>query len=95
MPEGTDKNTAELARKALEWCERNDGGRMYADDRDEDHPQMVILWDNGGQDELGHFDGDHIEDLELICDLVNWAVEQLVPSETHYGTRTYAADSEN
>lgn len=86
----------ELARRALEWCKRNDGGRLYARERTGEQPMMVVLWDNGGEDELGYFhDESRGDDLELICDLANWAVEQLVPSETnYYGTRTYLADEE-
>jgi len=81
---------ADLARKALEWCKRNDGGRLYAKRRGGD-AALTIVWDNGGDDEFASvYEGFQDDDPELICELVNWALEQLVPSETnYYGTRTY------
>lgn len=96
MPEGTDKERDELARKALEWCKRNDGGRLFAKGRRGSTDAITIVWDNGGDDELASVhDGFQDDDAELICHLVNWALEQLVPSETnYYGTRTYLADKE-
>lgn len=83
----------ELARKALEWCKRNDGGRLFAKTHGDD-TDLTIVWDNGGDDEFANvYDGFQEDDGELICDLVNYALDQLVPSETnYYGTRTYLAD---
>ncbi len=80
----------DLARKALEWCKRNDGGRLFAKTCGDD-TDLTIVWDNGGDDEFASiYDGFSEDDAELICDLVNWALESLVPSETnYYGTRTY------
>ncbi|MFE2995034.1 hypothetical protein ACFXG4_08485 [Nocardia sp. NPDC059246] len=85
----------ELARRALEWCKRHDGGRLCAKERGDD-TDLTILWDNGGDDEFASvYDGFQDSDAELICDLVNFALELLVPSETnYYGTRTYLAEGD-
>lgn len=83
----------ELAVRALEWCKRNDGGRLYATIPDNDQPGIVVLWDNGGEDTLGYLYEGNADTAELICDLANWAVDHLVPSTvTMFGTRTYRAE---
>lgn len=54
-------------------------------------PQICVDWDHGGYHELGclYAGKRSRDDAELICDLVNWALEILVPSERgFYGDRT-------
>ena len=55
---------------------------------------MAIMWDHGGTGELGVFyDEDDAEIMGLICDVFNWALEELAPSErSYYGSRTYKED---
>ena len=83
----------DLARRALEWRKRHDGGRLFAKGHS-DGTDLTIVWDNGGDDEFASvYDGFEYADAELICELVNFAIERLVPSETnYYGTRTYLAE---
>jgi hypothetical protein len=52
------------------------------------------MWDLGGTDELGVFYREEdAEKMELICDLANWALEQLAPSkQDYYGGRTYRTE---
>lgn len=92
----------ELARKALEWCKRNDGGRLGvwwgcgSKRGDGSQPIMSVMWDHGGTGELGVFYREEdAEAMQMICDLANWALEQLAPSETdYYGTRTYLTEQD-
>lgn len=92
----------ELARKALEWRKNNDGGRLGvwwpsgSTPGDDSQPIMSVMWDGGGTGELGVFySREDAAAMQTICDIFNWAIEQLVPSETDwYGTRTYHADQE-
>lgn len=90
----------ELARQALEWSNSNDGGRLCvwwpagSKPGDDSQPIMAVSWDNGGIGELGSFySREMAPDMQTICDIFNWALEQLAPSETNwYGTRTYLTD---
>jgi hypothetical protein len=52
---------------------------------------MAVMWDGGGTGELGVFyDKAGADDMETICDIFNWALDQLVPSvRGYYGDRTY------
>lgn len=90
----------ELARRALAWAKGNDGGRLGvwwpagSKPGDGSQPIMAIHWDGGGTGELGVFyDEKAAEAMQTICDIFNWALEQLAPSERNfYGTRTYETD---
>src|SRR5881392_12008 len=93
----------ELAQRALKWCKQNDGGRLGvwwpagSEPDDDSQPIMSVMWDGGGTGELGVFYRRELaDDMQMICDLANWAMEQLVPSETwFYGTRTYLTGGES
>lgn len=92
----------ELARRALEWAKEHDGGRLCvwwpagSKPGGGSSPIMAVHWDNGGTGELGTFYNESdAPAMETICDIFNWALEQLAPSETNfYGTRTYLAGEE-
>jgi len=87
----------ELARQALEWAKANDGGRLCvwwpagSTPGSGSQPIMAVNWDNGGVGELGVFYNESdAPAMETICNIFNWALEQLAPSETsYYGERTY------
>ena len=88
----------ELKARTLEWCKANDGGRLCvwwpagSTGRGSDsQPIMAVNWDHGGNGELGVFYRNEDADaMDLICDVFNWAMEQLAPSEQDfYGSRTY------
>lgn len=90
----------ELVRRALEWRKNNLGGNLCvwwpagSTRGDGSSPIMAVRWDGGGTGELGTFyREENAAAMETICDIFNWALEQLAPSETDwYGTRTYVAD---
>ena len=93
----------DLKRRALEWSKNHDGGRLCvwwpagakpADPQDQSRPIMALNWDSGGVGELGSFySKTDAEAMNTICDIFNWALDQLVPSQRNwYGTRTYLAD---
>ncbi|MBF6368409.1 hypothetical protein IU469_22185 [Nocardia puris] len=93
----------EMVQRALAWAKANDGGRLCVwwpagakprDPDDDSRPIMAINWDGGGTGELGAFyDKKDAEAMETICDIFNWALDQLAPSERgYYGDRTYEAD---
>lgn len=89
-----------LKDRALQWCKSNDGGRLcvwWPAGGGPDvgsRPIMAVSWDHGGTGELGTFLGpDMAPDMELICDVFNWALEQLNPSSrSFYGERSYSSD---
>jgi hypothetical protein len=89
---------AQLAHRALEWCKSNDGGRLCvwwpagSTEKNPGYPIMAVSWDHGGTGELGTFYGPEMaDDMELITDVFNWALEQLAPStQSFYGERDYA-----
>lgn len=79
----------DLKHRALKWCKRNDGGRIHPKG---DTRQFNVSWDHGGYHEIGcMYDGKTaVEDIELICEVFNWALEQLNPStQSFYGERSY------
>lgn len=86
-----------LARQALAWRQVHDGGRLGvwwpagSIPGSGSQPIMSVMWDGGGTGELGVFYEERdAEAMETICDIFNWALEQLAPSETDfYGTRAY------
>lgn len=90
----------EMAARALAWSKANDGGRLGvwwpagSKPDDDSPPIMAIHWDGGGTGELGAFyDKRDAAAMETICDIFNWALDQLAPSERgYYGDRAYAAD---
>lgn len=79
----------DISARALAWCKANDGGRLHAK-----ATQMCVSWDAGGYHEIADMYDSSAQaeaDIELICDVFNWALEQLAPStQNYYGTRTYA-----
>lgn len=93
----------ELAPRVLEWCKRHDGGRLGvwwpagSKSGDGCQPIMAVMWDGGGTGEIGVFyDEKDADKMELICDVFNWAIEQLAPSEqSFYGERTYLNDGDS
>ncbi|MFE2994176.1 hypothetical protein ACFXG4_04080 [Nocardia sp. NPDC059246] len=91
---------AELAARALAWMKANDGGGLCVwwpagskpgDPNDDSRPIMAVNWDNGGVGELGVFyNKSNAAAMQTICDIFNWALGELVPSERGwYGERTY------
>ncbi|MEV4127063.1 hypothetical protein [Nocardia sp. NPDC049707] len=98
----SDDDRKQLAARALAWAKSNDGGRLGvwwpcgSKTGDGSQPIMSVLWDHGGTGELGVFyDEESADDMEIICDIFNWALEELAPSERgFYGQRTYLADEE-
>lgn len=94
MPE-----TNELAARLLAWRKRNDGGHLHTKanghDPNEIGPQVCVSWDHGGYHEIGcmYAGSTSLEDAEMLCEVFNWAMEQLTPStQGWYGTREYEAD---
>lgn len=88
---------ADLAVRAKGWMKGNDGGQFGVWwPGDGSSPILAIMWDGGGTGEIGHFYDEKDSDAaELICDLANWAMEQLVPTtRTYYGEREYQEDDE-
>lgn len=91
------KELDDLRAKALQWCKSNDGGRLCvwwpagSTDENPGYPIMAINWDHGGTGELGTFYGPELEpQMQLICDVFNWALERLAPStQSFYGGRDY------
>ncbi|MCZ4506396.1 hypothetical protein O4273_26580 [Rhodococcus ruber] len=90
----------ELASEALEWCKKNDGGRLCvwwpagSTPGDGSQPILAIRWDGGGLDEIGVFydEADSVK-AQFICDVFNDALERLAPSDVDYfGTRAYRAN---
>jgi hypothetical protein len=89
-----------LARQALQWRKSHLGGRLCvwwpagSVPGDDSHPILAMHWDGGGVGELGTFyRREDAEAMQTICDIFNWALEELAPSETDwYGTRTYLSD---
>jgi len=87
----------ELAARAKKWMQENDGGQLGAwwpagaKPGGGSQPILAVMWDHGGTDELGVFyEEKDIDKLELICDLANYAMQQLVPTEReYYGGRNY------
>jgi hypothetical protein len=83
--------------RVLEWRKHNDGGRLGvwwpagSEPGDGCSPIMAIVWDHGGAGEMGTFyNGKDADKMAFICDVFNWAIEQLAPSEqSFYGERTY------
>jgi hypothetical protein len=96
----TDRDRDELAARALAWCKAHDGGRLCvwwpagSKPNDGCSPIMAVSWDGGGTGELGTFyDEEDADKMGLICDVFNWALEQLAPStQSFYGERTYESD---
>lgn len=98
----SDKNLAnkDLAARAKGWMKSNDGGQFGvwwpagSKPGDGSSPILAIMWDSGGEGEIGHFYDEKDSDAaELICDLANWAMEQLVPTtRTYFGEREYQED---
>lgn len=92
----------ELAKQALAWRKANGGGRLGvwwpcgSKPEDDSQPIMSVMWDGGGTGELGVFySRDLAPQMQTICDIFNWALEQLAPSETNwYGTRTYLTEGD-
>ena len=88
----------DLAARALEWRKRNDGGQLGvwwpAGSGSGGSPIMAVMWDHGGTGELGTFYYEHDADkMDFICDVFNWAIEQLAPSEqSFYGERIYLGE---
>jgi hypothetical protein len=85
---------ASIAERALAWCKSNDGGRIFPKG---DTRQFNVSWDHGGYHEIGWvYEGKTaVADIELICDVFNWALDQLVPStRSFYGERYYEADND-
>lgn len=84
----------ELRAAALKWCKENDGGRLHA--KGGGANQLCVSWDHGGYHEIAGMysqSGKAQQDLELICDVFNWALDQLAPSsQSFYGERTYEED---
>lgn len=96
----------DMKRRALEWSKRHDGGRLCVwwpagskprDPNDDSRPILALNWDNGGVGELGTFyNKADAEAMHTICDIFNWALEQLAPSErTYYGGRIYTGEEED
>jgi hypothetical protein len=87
----------DLAARVLEWRKQNDGGQLTvwwptgSTEQNPGHPIMAVGCDHGGTIEYGAFyDAKDADKMALICDVFNWAIEQLVPSEQDfYGERTY------
>lgn len=87
----------DLAARVLEWRKRNDGGQLtvwWPAGSTEDSPGrpiMAVGCDHGGTIEYGSFyDAKDADKMGLICEVFNWAMEQLVPSEqSFHGERTY------
>jgi hypothetical protein len=92
----------DLPTRVLAWCKRNDGGRLGvwwpagSQPGSGSRPILAIMWDHGGTGELGTFYNEKDADkMDLICDVFNWAIEQLAPSEqSFYGERTYGRERE-
>ena len=90
----------DIAARAKDWMKANDGGQFGvwwpagSKHGDGSSPILAIMWDGGGTGEIGHFYDEKDSDAaELICDLANWAMEQLVPTtRTYYGEREYQED---
>ena len=98
--ENERKEFEALKAAALAWCKKNDGGRLCVwlpagGNPDTSYPIMAVNWDHGGTGELGTFYGpEFAPQMELICDVFNWALEQLAPSsQGFYGDRNYSDDS--
>lgn len=87
----------DLKDRAKAWMKANDGGHLGvwwpagSKPGDNSSPILAIMWDGGGTGEIGHFyDEKDAESAELICDLANWAMDQLVlTTRTYYGEREY------
>jgi hypothetical protein len=90
----------EMVARALEWSKSNLGGRLCvwwpagSQQGDDSHPILAVHWDGGGVGELGTFyRREDAETMQTICDIFNWALEELAPSDVGwYGERTYKAD---
>lgn len=88
----------DLATRLLAWRKRNDGGHLHTKSRHdptEIGPQLCVSWDHGGYHEIaGMYAGKTaLDDAEMICEVFNWALDQLTPSsQSYYGERTYEAD---
>lgn len=86
-----------LKARVLAWREANDGGHLHPKwypqhNPDEIGPQLCVSWDHGGYHEIaGFYSGKSArDDVTMICEVFNWAVEQLTPSaQSFYGERTY------
>lgn len=93
--------TDDLKTRVLAWRKANDGGGLHAKwypdhDPEEIGPQVCVNWDHGGYHEIaGLYAGKRANTTaELICDVFNWALDQLTPStQSFYGERTYEADA--
>lgn len=92
----------DLAARTKAWMKDNDGGQFGvwwpagSKPGDDSSPILAIMWDQGGTGEIASFyDEKDADAAELICDLANWAMEQLVPTtRTYYGGREYQEDCE-
>lgn len=88
----------DLATRVLKWRKRNLGGVLHTKtnhDPEQLGPQLCVSWDHGGYAEIASmYSGKSAaEDAEMICEVFNWALEQLAPStQNWYGTREYEAD---
>lgn len=81
----------DLTSRVLAWRKTNDGSYLHA----KPNNQFCVNWDHGGYHEIGcMYDTKTAStDIDLICDVFNWALEQLTPStQGFYGDRTYEAD---